>query len=203
MTAAAEPIGTRHGVTLLVAVRDAVTAEVDLSCAGVFAHELGAAAPVGGLAHLDAALDHAVTRLRAEGHFTAGEGETLLISRPPPGIAARRVLLVGLGAPEHWSPAVMGRAVALAARTALQLKTGAAAFAPGMLDGGLDPAATAGAAEAMVAGLLRALDAQARLEGLGLSEPSALTRWIFDVGGPRFASATAGFRAALAASPAP
>lgn len=200
MTESPVPIGFSHGVSVEVAVRDAVTAEVDLSCACMFSHEVGEG-PTGGLAHLDATLGHAATLLRREGHFAAAEGETLLIPRPPSGIAARQVLLIGLGAPEVWTPQVMARAVATAVGFAGALKASSVAFAPGMLDGGLPGSATSGAPEAMVAGLVQALDLQARLHALDFSDAPVLKRWVFDVGGPRFAGAIARFGAALHSLP--
>jgi hypothetical protein len=192
-------IGSWRGVAIEVAAWDGVAAEVDLSCACMFSHEVQGDAPKGGLAHLDEALGHAVTELRRDGYFHADEMETLLISRPPVGIAADRVLIIGLGAPSPWTPPVMGRAVAAAYRSAIQQQMGSVAFAPSMLDGGLDPSMTGDVASAMLKGLADAIDAQTRLAELGLVAPPSLVRWVFDVGAARFQAAADRFRSTLEA----
>jgi hypothetical protein len=191
-------IGSWRGVAIEVAAWDGVAAEVDLSCACMFSHEVRDRGPKGGLAHLDAALGHAVTDLRRDGYFHADEMETLLVGRPPAGIAAGRVLIVGLGAPSPWTPPVMGRAVAAAYRSAVQQQVGSVAFAPSMLDGGLDPSVTGNVASAMLKGLAGAIDVQARLAELGLAAPPTISRWVFDVGEARFAAAADRFKATLA-----
>lgn len=181
-----QPVGTWRGVTIEVAVWDGVLADVALSCAGMFTHEMAGAPLQGGLAHLDAAFGGAITRLRAEGHFEGREGEFLLIDRPPAGIAATRMLMVGLGEPEAWSPETMRRAVVTAFRCGVQQRVPSLAFAPGMLDSGLHSPDLAEAPRAMLNGLIAAIDAQARLAALGLAEPLSITRWAFDVGAARF-----------------
>jgi hypothetical protein len=191
-------VGTLHGVAIEVAAWDGSAAEVDLSCACMFTEELGGGPPVGGLAHLDAALGGALVRLRAERVFAAEIGETLLLDQPPPSVAARALLILGMGTPVGWHAQGLTAAVQRAVTTALGLRVASAALAPSMLDSGLGPDQTEGAPAAMVAGLAAALDAHARLRAIGFAGDAALRRWTFDVGAARFSGAVAAFGAALA-----
>lgn len=154
--------------------------------------------PSGGLAHLDQALSGQLLRLQDEGVFRADVGEALYLDQPPTTVAARALLILGMGTPTGWSAPALSPAVRLAVSTALALDVETGALAPSMLDSALDPAQTNGAPKAMVAGLAAALDAHARLQAIGLVRPISLARWSFDVGAARFAGAVAAFGAALA-----
>lgn len=194
---AGNAVGTVVGVAIEVAAWDAVGADVELSCAGMFASEAGASLQ-GGLAHLDAALTGKLVGLRREGHFTGRLGECLLVSIPSSAVRAPALLVVGLGEPEGWSSASLREAVRAAAGFALALGVRSAAFAPGMLDSGIAPESAAGAPGHMVDGLAKALESRHRLVALGLAGEPALLRWVFDVGAARLASATGEFRARVA-----
>ncbi len=174
-------IGTWRGVRIDVAPRDAVSAEVAVAIAGVFSREIGRNTPGGGLGNLDAALGGAITRLRADGIFRADPGEVLTLSAPARPIHATTVLAIGLGDPALWTPAVMRQAIATAARETLRLDAESAAFAPSLLDSGLDPDGLAGTPEAMLEGLFDAI----RGDQLG-----TLSRWMFCVGAARFDAMT-------------
>ncbi|MGN8000473.1 hypothetical protein [Sphingomonas sp. 22176] len=193
-------VGTLHGVAIEVAAWDGSAAQVDLSCACMFEAELGGGPPTGGLAHLDHALGGTLLRLRlrGEGIFRANVGETLYIDQPPATVAARALLILGMGSPIGWSASALSSAVRLAVSTALALGAGSGALAPSMLDSGLEPDHTSGAPKAMVAGLAATLDAQARLQAIGLVQRTSLSSWSFDVGAPRFSHAVAAFSAAVA-----
>ncbi|RQZ42245.1 peptidase M17 [Burkholderia sp. Bp9090] len=193
-------IGRWREVSFEVAAWDGVGAQVDLSCGCMFAREATGDGPTGGLRHLDLALSGALTGLRREGRFLAAPMETLWISHPPAGIAARALLLVGLGDPASWTIERTADAVATAARTAIQQEVESAAFAPSILDGGLTTVATEGMPQAMVKAVLAAIDTGYRVAELGLAAPPALRRWVFDVGAARFDGAVEHFGNALAAA---
>jgi hypothetical protein len=193
-------IGSWRDVSFEVAAWDGVGAEVDLSCGCMFEREAAGEGPTGGLSHLDHALSGALTGLRRDGHFLAAPMETLLISRPPAGIEAGRVLLIGLGDPASWTIDVTANAVATAARTAMQQGLRSVAFAPSILDGGLTAAATDGMPHAMVTAVLATIDTQYRIAELGLAALPSLRHWVFDVGASRFDGAVQQFGNALAAA---
>ncbi len=194
-----QTIGTHRGVSVDIAGWDSTAATVDLSCACMFTHEAHGATLGGGLAHLDQALGGTFTAMRWDGLFRAERGESLFLSAPPASVAAKALLVIGLGAPEDWSPQVMESAVLQAVGAAFFRPIRSIALAASMLDGGLTPAETAGASLAMLRGLTGALDAAAHLRAMNFVEPLKLNRWVFDVGGERFEGATAQFRSELAA----
>lgn len=189
-------VGSAFDVTLDVAAWDGAGAQVDLSCAAMFSEE-PAGAPTGGLAHLDAALGGRLLELRREGHFTGAPGECLLISQPPETVAAKALLVVGLGHPQGWTPLHLREAVRSAATFALALGVRSAAFAPGMRDSGLSADGTAGAPAHMIAGLAAALATRHRLVAMGLAPAPVLERWAFDVGAERLEAAAREFREQL------
>ncbi|WP_206240606.1 M17 family peptidase N-terminal domain-containing protein [Novosphingobium terrae] len=194
-----QTLGSYRHVAVDVAGWDSTAATVDLSCACMFTHEAHGATLGGGLAHLDQALGGTLTTMRKDGLFKAERGESLFLSNPPAGVAAKALLVFGLGAPEDWSPAVMEGAVRQAVGAAFFRPIRSIALAASMLDGGLTPAETAGASLAMLHGLTGALDAAAHLRAMNFVEPLTLTRWVFDVGAERFDAAAAQFRSELAA----
>lgn len=190
-------LGSRQGVSLDIAAWDGAAADVDLSVACMFTRELEGGLR-GGLLHLDRALSGKLVRLRDEGVFLGEAGETLLISLPPETVAARAVMVVGVGEPSRWTPAVTAQAVKVAIGTAVQLGVTSAAFAPSLLDSGWGPEATAGVASAMMKAAIGTIDAHMSIAAHGLAPPPSLRRWVFDVGAAGLASAAAQFRAALA-----
>jgi Cytosol aminopeptidase family, N-terminal domain len=189
-------IGAYRGVTLNVAVWDAVGAEVELSCAGMFAREAGPAL-VGGLLHLDTAIGGALLRLRNDGAFRGDEMETLLLSLLPRPIRAKSLLVIGLGDPATWRPHIMERATRCAVSEAMRLGFSSAGIAPGLLDSGLGPAFIAGGGDAMLAGVVGAIDAAHRLMDAGLAASLSLTQWTFGAGASHAETVADQFRDSL------
>lgn len=192
-----QTLGSWQGVSIEIAAWDGVMADVDLSFACMFAHELDGG-PRGGLLHLNHALSGMLMQLRDEGAFLGDPRETLLIKQPPATIAARAVMVIGMGEPSAWTTAATARAVATAIGAATQLGASSAAFAPSLLDAGLGRGATAGVASVMMTALASAIDAQVRIAAFGLAPATSLRRWVFDVGAAGFAAAAEQFQAALA-----
>ena len=69
----------------------------------------------GALAALDHALQGQLTRLQELGDLTGKAGESVVV-RSPVGIAAKRLLLIGLGKPEAVTTASLNRAYSIAGR---------------------------------------------------------------------------------------
>lgn len=172
-------IGVFRGVSIEIVQAGAVGVEVELAVAGMFTHEVGSQVPVGGLHELDKALCGALMRLRADAIFTAGFGETIALAMPRPPVKADVVLIVGLGDPLAWCPSMMTEAVSLVVREAVRREMRSVAFAPSLLDSGLQPARILGTSEAMMLGLIR-----------GLEEKGAgqLRSWCFCSGADGFVS---------------
>jgi hypothetical protein len=191
------PIGEWRGLEVEVVAWDSVGAEADLSFACMFEREMPGAAMGGGLLHLDQVLGGALTRWRASGDFRAEPGETLLLERPPNGIRAKTIMLIGLGDPTALQADLLGRATRVAFREASRLRAATVAFAPSLLDTGLKPQAIDGAPTAMMNGLLTALAAEWRLAEAGLSVEPKMSRWSFDAGASHLEEVAAAFKTAF------
>ena len=191
-------IGTWRDVAIDIATWDAVGAQVELSCAGLFAREAAGEPLAGGLRNLDIALGGKLLGLRRDHLFGAAAGQTLQIDVGATLIAAPTLLLIGLGEPEVWSAAVMATATCVGAREAIRCGVATAGFAPGMIDSGLSSSRVAGTEDAMLRGVTDAIDAAHALAALGLAARPALERWSFGAGKAHLDSAAAAFRASFA-----
>lgn len=191
-------IGIAHGVTFDVVAWGPAMAEVDLSVACMFEHEVGGTPIAGGLLALDQALGGQLTQLRAGGAFRAQPMETLLITTPPAGMAPRAVLVIGLGDPGQLTSDLLRRATRVAMREAIHHGALSMAFAPSVLDAGHTDNAALNMPEVMLDGMLGALAAEFLLAGTGLAGEPVLRHCTFDVGAPRAESAALAFAAAFA-----
>jgi len=191
------PIGAIDGVAFDVVAWGPAHADVDLSVACMFTHEMGPAGMAGGLLALNQALGGALVRLRSLGAFRAEPLETLLVTRPPAGVAARAVLVIGMGDPALLDGDLLRRATRVAMREAIRFGATSMAFAPSVLDAGHLDNAHLDMQTVMLDGMLGALRADIMLAEAGLAAPPALRQCTFDVGAPRAAAARAGFRDAF------
>jgi len=190
-------VGTWRDVSIEVAAWDAVKAPVDLAFACMFTHELTADGPSGGLQHLDQALGGALQSLRSNGHFRAEPLETLVLNRPPASIAAKSVIVIGLGDPSAWTPNSSASAVAAAVRTATQSGAQSAAFAPSILDAGIP--SSGDIASVLLQAALDTIDAQYAIASSGFATPPALRSLAFGAGPARLEVTASQFAAAFAA----
>lgn len=191
-------IGTADGVVFDVVAWGPAQAAVDFSVACMFEHEAGGAPMAGGLLALDQALGGHLAHLRAVGAFRAQPVETLLVTSPPAGVAARAVLVIGLGDPATLDGDRLRRATRVAMREAIRYGATSMAFAPSVLDAGHADNAGLNMQEVMLDGMLGALRAEHLLATLGLAATPALRQCSFDVGAPRIPAAGRGFAAAFA-----
>ncbi|MBB3222631.1 M17 family peptidase N-terminal domain-containing protein [Pseudoduganella umbonata] len=197
-TAIRLPIGSAGGVVFDVVAWGPAQADVDLSVACMFEHELGGAGMRGGLLALDRALGGQLGRLREAGAFRAQPMETLLVTTPPPGLPPRAILVVGLGDPAALHGDVLRQATRVAMREAIRRGAGAMAFAPSVLDAGHTDNAPLDMQQVMLDGMLGALRAEHMLAAAGLAAAPLLRHCSFDVGAPRVQAAGDAFRAAFA-----
>ena len=190
------PIGACDGVEFDVVAWGPAHAAVDFSVACMFEHELGAGM-AGGLLALDRALGGQLSRLRAAGAFGAQPMETLLVTMPPPGVAARAVLVIGMGDPAALDGDMLRRACRVAMREAIRHGAVSMAFAPSVLDAGHTDNAALDMQQVMLDGMLGALRAEHMLAEAGLAGAPALRHCTFDVGAPRLRAAGRAFVAAF------
>jgi hypothetical protein len=192
------PIGSAHGVAFDLVAWGPAQADVDLSVACMFEYELGPAGMMGGLLALDNALGGQLARLRAAGAFRAQPMETLLVTTPPPGLAPRAILVIGMGDPQALDGDLLRRATRVALREAIRFGAASMAFAPSVLDAGHTDNAALDMQDSMLDGMLGALRAEHMLAAAGLARTPALSRCTFDVGAPRAQTAAKGFAQAFA-----
>jgi hypothetical protein len=190
-------IGSADGVAFDVVAWGPAQAAVDFSVACMFEHEVEGAAMAGGLLALNRALGGQLTRLRAAGAFRAEPMETLLVTVPPPGLAPRAVLVIGLGDPAALDGSVLRRATRVAMREAIRFGAASMAFAPSVLDAGHTDNAGLDMQVVMLDGMLGALRAEHMLADAGLAPVPLLRHCSFDVGAPRLQAAGMAFAAAF------
>ncbi|MGT2550969.1 M17 family peptidase N-terminal domain-containing protein [Acinetobacter geminorum] len=173
-------IGHYQNLDIELVTWDCTTAEVELSCACIFEHEMNNRSFSGGLAHLDEALNGRLNEIRENNWFSAQLNDALLINQTPSTIQASKVLLIGMGRPEDFTVEKIGTAIKTAVKTAYQLELKSVAFAPSILDTGLNPPANLN--ELMLRSLKEELDRHHQLHLQNLVKKSVIERWIFDSG---------------------
>lgn len=191
------PIGSAEGVDFDVVAWGPAQAAVDFSVACMFEHEMGGAGMAGGLLALDQALGGYLGQVRATGAFRAQPMETLLVASPRPGLAARTVLVIGLGDPATLDGERLRRATCVAMCEALCHGATSMAFAPSVLDAGHTDNAGLNMQEVMLDGMLEALRAKRLLVAAGLAAAPVLRHCTFDVGAPRVEAAARAFVASF------
>jgi Cytosol aminopeptidase family, N-terminal domain len=187
------PIGSAYDVTFDLVAWGPAQAAVDLSVACMFEHEMADAGMSGGLLALDQALGGQLGRLRQAGAFRAQPMETLLITTPPPGLAPRAILVIGMGDPALLDGETLRRATRVAMREAIRFGAASMAFAPSVLDAGHTDNAPLHMQDVMVDGMLSALRAERMLADAGLAGMPRLRQCSFDVGAPRAQAAHRAF----------
>ncbi|MCU4562943.1 M17 family peptidase N-terminal domain-containing protein [Acinetobacter sp. WU_MDCI_Abxc222] len=173
-------IGHYQNLDIELVTWDCTTAKVELSCACIFEHEMNNRSFSGGLAHLDEALNGRLNEIRENNWFSAQLNDALLINQTPSTIQASKVLLIGMGRPEDFTIEKIGTAIKTAVKTAHQLELKSVAFAPSILDTGLN--APANLNELMLRSLKEELDRHHQLHLQNLVKKSEIERWIFDSG---------------------
>jgi hypothetical protein len=191
------PIGTADGVVFDVVAWGPSHADVDVSVACMFEHEMNGGM-AGGLLALDQALGGQLARLRSAGAFRAQPLETLLITSPPPAVVPRAVLVIGMGDPALLDGEALRRACRVALREAVRHGAVSMAFAPSVLDAGHTDNAPLDMQNVMLDGMLGALRAEHMLADAGLAPPPSLRHCTFDVGAPRAQAAGRAFAQAFA-----
>lgn len=183
--------GKVDGVAINGLVQGPSSAKAELQVACVFEYTEGdifnppaLPANLNGMIHLDEALKGIITELRKSGKFTAHSLETLLITPPKGTLAAKKLLLIGLGDRTKFTPDLMISVGSTAMREALRLDVTNYSFASDIKDAGID-SPTALVAENVVLGSFEAYRTQNYLKEKKLSDNKPLTKIIL-LAGPAF-----------------
>lgn len=183
--------GKVDGVAINGLVQGPSAAEADLQVACVFEYTEGdifnppaLPANLNGMVHLDDAFKGLITELRKSGKFTGHALETLLITPPKGTLASKKLLLIGLGDRNKFTPDLMISVGSVAMREALRLGVSDFSFASDIKDAGID-SPTALVATNVVLGSFEAYRTQNYLKEKKLSDNKPLTKIIL-LAGPAF-----------------
>jgi hypothetical protein len=179
----AAQLGSVGGVEIEVVVQGPSAQETPLQIACLFEYTEGdifnspPALPkeFNGMVHLDEALKGLITDLRKTNRFEGKLLETLLITPPPGTIAAKKLLLIGLGNRKEFKAEIMRQVGIVGMREALRLEVLAYAHASDIKDAGID-SPTKEVAGNVIRGSLEAFRTQRYLQERQASEPLTVAK---------------------------
>lgn len=196
--------GKVDGITIEGLVQGPSAAVAPLQVACVFEYTEGdifnppaLPAALNGMVHLDEALKGLITELRKSGKFAGHAYETLLITPPAGTLAAKQLLLIGLGDRNKFNADLMTNVGAVAVREALKLHVNSFAFASDLKDGGVD-SPTALVASNVTKGIIGAYRTQLFLKSKKMATFTPLTKVTLLAGPAFFVTAGAGIEEGIA-----
>jgi Cytosol aminopeptidase family, N-terminal domain len=136
----------------------------------------------GSLAEANEKLNGLLDRVRNPSLFRGELGETLLLVPPAKTIAARKLLIIGLGDSQTFSPDRMQLVGEIAYSEATRLGVARPFFAPTIIDGGVSKFSTGQVAEQVILGFLRAADTQRALTEANTSNSQVVAGLTFLAG---------------------
>lgn len=152
----------------------------------------------GSLVETNEKLHGLLAGLRQPDLFAGELGETLLVTPPAGTLGAKRLLLIGLGDSETFSPERMELVGRIALHEAERLGVAHPFFAPTVLDGGVTAFSTGEVAGHVVHGFRQALAAEARLRAAGAAPAGTVADFTFLAGQAHAADTGAARERALA-----
>jgi hypothetical protein len=156
----------------------------------------------GSLVEINEKLEGLLQHIRASSppkgaQFSGELGETLLIAPRPGSLAARRLLIVGLGDSGTFTPARMNLVGAIVFREANRLGVKHPFFAPTILDGGVTVFSTGEVAERFMNGFLAARELEFELKARGVSAGGRVESLSYLAGAAHAADTQAGIKKAI------
>ena len=137
--------GSVDGISMIGLVQGPSSADTQLQVACVFEYtdndihsSQALPANLNGLVHLDEALKGEFTKIRQAGLFKGHSLETILISPPKGSMSAKKLLLIGLGDRNKFTPELMTSVGEVSVREAMRLGVSNFAFASDLKDAGID-----------------------------------------------------------------
>ena len=135
----------------------------------------GLPAAANGLAHVDKQLNGLLTDLMKSGRFEGHALETILLIPPAGSIAARKLMIIGLGNRKDFTPDLMINVGRVGMLEALRLGVSSYAQASDLKDGGVD-SPTAAVSQNMVKGMLEGYEADLFLQQRHAATKKSLTK---------------------------
>lgn len=175
--------GVLDGISIIGLVEGPATADSQLQIACVFEYTEGdiynsppaLPAAINGLVHLDQTLNGQLTQIRKNNYFSGHIFETFLITPPLGTLKSDRLLLIGLGDRNSFSPEIMIEVGKIAMREALKLGVENFSIASDLKDAGID-SPTALIPSDMLKGVISEYRAQKILNGLDLVKYSPISQ---------------------------
>ncbi|WP_436489641.1 M17 family peptidase N-terminal domain-containing protein [Chitinophaga sp. ARDCPP14] len=196
--------GKVDGIAIEGLVQGPSAAESPLQVACVFEYTEGdifnppaLPAALNGMVHLDEALHGQITALRKTGRFAGHALETILITPAKGALKSPRLLLIGMGNRNNFTPDLMTSVATVAMREALNLGVTSFSFASDIKDGGID-SPTALVAGNVTKGIIEAYRTQLYLHKNNLAAPKKITKVILLAGPAFFVTAGEGIKEAIA-----
>jgi cytosol aminopeptidase family protein len=154
----------------------------------------------GSLTEINEKLQGLLERIRKPELFRGELGETLLLAPPKDSLSAKKLLIIGLGDSETFSPERMQLVGEILYVEANRLRVAQPFFAPTILDGGVTKFATGDVAEQVVRGFLRAAATDRVLRDASASAGPGVTGLTFLAGAKNVSSTREGIEKAIAAA---
>jgi hypothetical protein len=154
----------------------------------------------GSLVETNEKLNGLLERIRTQELFRGEFGETLLITPPKDRLGARKLLIIGLGDPQSFSPARMQLVGEIVYAEASRMGVAHPFFAPTILDGGVGKFATGDIAEQVIGGFLRAAATEKVLRDANASGGQTVAGLTFLAGAKNVSSTREGIEKAIAAA---
>ena len=154
----------------------------------------------GSLVETNEKLKGLLDQVRNPSMFRGELGETLLLVPPAGSLGAKRLLIIGLGDSETFTPARLELVGATVYRESNRLGIAHPFFAPTILDGGVTKFATGQVSENFAAGFLRAARTETILKNAGASRGTFVQDVTFLAGPSHAADTKQGIERALAAA---
>jgi hypothetical protein len=143
----------------------------------------------GSLVETNEKLKGLLNQIRKPTLFRGELGETILITPPAGEIGAKKLLIIGLGDSQTFTPQRMELVGSIAYRESNRLGIAHPIFAPTILDGGVTKYTTGQASEQFIAGFLRAARTEKLLKDAA-SSPGQVIQDLTYLAGPQYASDT-------------
>jgi len=154
----------------------------------------------GSLVEANDKLNGLLERIRKPGLFRGEFGETILLIPPGGTFGARKILIIGLGDSETFTPQRMELVGSIAYRESNRLGIAHPFFAPTLLDGGVTKFTTGEVAERFYGGFLRAARTEKILTDAGASTGQIVQDLTYLAGPTHAADTKQGLERALANS---
>jgi hypothetical protein len=162
----------------------------DLQIVCVFKHKADGDTYIEAMKDLDDKLGGLLSSLRNRGEFTGELGETILLDPPAGAIAAKQLLVIGLGEEKDLSLDTLKLVGRVAASEAIRLQARNVSFAPTIRDQGNTTIGVGDGDGAVVENMLLTYDTNQRLQKEHLAAPLLTDLWTIDAGTKYYEDAT-------------